>query len=91
VKSNHNLPEAYVKALLNQNRKVKITLSLSAKVIERMRNVVYWTPALTLSGLAESGIESKLKKFEKGRRVRVRKGMIRVGRPCKTVGSRLVL
>ena len=72
-----------MKKILKQNRKAKITLSLPAKLIERLRNVVYWTPTLTLASLTESALESKLKKLEKGRRFRARKGKIRVGRPPK--------
>ena len=72
-----------MKRILKPRRKAKITLSLPAKLIERLRNVVYWTPALTLASLAESALESKLKKLEKGRRFRARKGKIRVGRPPK--------
>lgn len=67
----------------NQNQKTRITLSLSTMLVERMRNVVYWTPTITLAGLVRSAIESKLKKLEKGRRFRARKGKIRVGRPPK--------
>lgn len=72
-----------MKKILKQNLKAKITLSLPAKLIERLRTVVYWTPTLTLASLAESALESKLKKLEKGRRFRARKGKIRVGRPPK--------
>lgn len=71
------------KTRLNPDRKEKVTLALSAQVIERMRTVVYWTSSLTFAGLAESAIESTLKKLEKGRRFRTRKGKIRVGRPPK--------
>jgi hypothetical protein len=72
-----------VKKPPNPNRKVKITLAFSAKLIDRMRDVVYWAPTLTLAGLAESAIESKLKKILKGKRVRARRGRIRLGRPRK--------
>lgn len=78
------MKKRFKKTLLNPNRKVKVTLALSAQVIERMRTVVYWTSSLTFAGLAESAIESKLKKIEKGRRFRTRKGKIRVGRPPQT-------
>lgn len=72
-----------MKKILKRNRKAKITLSLPAKLIDRLRNVVYWTPMLTLASLAEAALESKLKKLEKKRRFRARKGKIRVGRPPK--------
>jgi hypothetical protein len=77
-----------MKKIFNHNPKAKITLALPVKLIERLRNVVYWTPALTLASLAESALESKLKKLEKGKRFRARKGKIRVGRPPKHRSTR---
>lgn len=53
-----------------------------------MRTVVYWTSTLTLTSIVETGIESQLKKLEKGRRFRARKGKIRVGRPPKHLAIR---
>ncbi|MGH7166017.1 MAG: hypothetical protein ACREIS_10900 [Nitrospiraceae bacterium] len=72
-----------MKDISKQNRKARITLNLPVRLIERMRNLVYWTPTLTLASLAESAIESTLKKLERGKRIRSRKGKIRVGRPRK--------
>ena len=72
-----------MKKIVKRNRKAKITLSLPAMLLERMRNVVYWTPTFTLASLAESGIESILKKLQRGKRIRSRRGKIRVGRPPK--------
>jgi hypothetical protein len=77
-----------MKKIFNRNPKAKITLALPVKLIERLRNVVYWTPTLTLASLAESALESKLKKLEKGKRFRARKGKIRVGRPPKHRSTR---
>lgn len=77
-----------MKKIVNPNHKAKISLALSAKLIERLRNVVYWTPTLTIASVAESALESKLKKLEKGRRIRARKGKVRVGRPRKHDAAR---
>jgi len=74
---------AQIKRWPNPARKVKVTLALPATLIERMRTVVYWTPTLTLATLAESAIESALKKIEKRKRFRARRGKIQVGRPRK--------
>ncbi|MBI3356418.1 MAG: hypothetical protein HY038_06560, partial [Nitrospirae bacterium] len=41
-------------------RKERVTLSLSAEMVERLRTVVYWTPRLTLTGIIESAIKSSL-------------------------------
>jgi len=65
-------------------RKERVTLSLSAEMVERLRTIVYWTPKLTLTGIVESAIWSSLKKLEKGRRFRKRRGKLPVGRPRKT-------
>jgi len=67
--------------------KERITLSLSAEMVERLRTVVYWTPRLTLTGVLESAIKSALKKLEKGRRFRKRRGKLPVGRPRKHAPS----
>jgi hypothetical protein len=65
------------------SRKIKVTLALPPPLIERMRTVVYWTPTLTLAAIAETGIEQVLRKLEKRKRFRKRRGKIRVGRPPK--------
>lgn len=67
--------------------KERVTLSLSADMVERLRTVVYWTPKLTLTGVVESAILSSLQKLEKGKRFRKRKGKLPVGRPRKQVVS----
>ncbi len=64
-------------------RKERVTLSLSADMVERLRTVVYWTPKLTLTGVIESAILLSLKKLEKGKRFRKRTGKLPVGRPRK--------
>ena len=66
-------------------RKERVTLSLSADMVERLRTVVYWTPKLTLTGVIESAILSSLVKLEKGKRFRKRRGKLPVGRPRKEV------
>jgi hypothetical protein len=68
-------------------RKERVTLSLSAEMVERLRTVVYWTPRLTLTGIIESAIKTALKKLEKGRRFRKRRGKLPVGRPRKNESS----
>ena len=75
------------KTKANLPLKTRITLSLPTALIERVRNVVYWTPTLTLTGIVEEGIHTQLKKLEKGRRFRPRKGNIRVGRPPKNLSA----
>jgi len=69
-------------------RKERVTLSLSADMVERLRTVVYWSPKLTLTGVVESAILATLKKLEKGKRYKPRKGKLPVGRPRKAQASR---
>lgn len=69
-------------------KRERITLSLPADLVERLRTVVYWTPELTLAGAIQSAIKSELKKLEKGRRFRKRRGKLPVGRPRNQNASR---
>ena len=68
-------------------RKERVTLSLSAEMVERLRTVVYWSPKLTLTGVVEHAIQSALKKMEKGKRIKKRQGNLPVGRPRKDRSS----
>ena len=68
-------------------RKERVTLSLSAEMVERLRTVVYWSPKLTLTGVVESAIQSALAKLEKGKRFKKRRGKLAVGRPRKDRSS----
>jgi hypothetical protein len=71
------------KAKDTPKRKAKITVTLPVNLIDRLRNAVYWTPSITIASLAETSLESKLRKLEKAKRFRKRRGKIRVGRPPK--------
>lgn len=46
-------------------RKARFTTYLPAELLDRVKNAVYWTPGLTVSGLAEEAINAVLKKLEK--------------------------
>jgi hypothetical protein len=61
-------------------RKERVTFQLPVELIERARDVVYWTPGATMAGLMEAALEAEL-----GRREQVpsRAGAIRTGRPVK--------
>lgn len=39
-----------------KNKRVKISASISEKIIERVKNAVYWTPGLTLAGFIEGSL-----------------------------------
>lgn len=46
-------------------RKARFTLHLPVELMERAKNAAYWTPGLTLAGLAEAGIRTELERVEK--------------------------
>jgi hypothetical protein len=45
--------------------KDRYTLHLPVELMERAKNAAYWTPGLTLAGLAEAGIRAELERIEK--------------------------
>lgn len=45
--------------------KDRYTLHLPVDIMERAKNAAYWTPGLTLAGLAEAGIRAELERIEK--------------------------
>jgi hypothetical protein len=65
--------------------KKRATFHLSADLIDRLRNAVYWSPGLTLAGLAEEALERKLAELEaeRGEPFPERKEELRGGRPVK--------
>ena len=42
----------------------RVTIALSADLMERARNAVYWTPGATLAGLVEDAVALGLKGLE---------------------------
>src|SRR5689334_2898601 len=47
--------------------KERLTVHLPVDLIERVKNVVYWTPGLTLAGLAEEAFAETVAAMEKRR------------------------
>ena len=45
--------------------KERYTLHLPVELMERAKNAAYWTPGLTLAGLAEAGIRAEVERIEK--------------------------
>ena len=45
--------------------KGRYTIHLPVGLMERAKNATYWTPGLTLAGLAEAGIRTELERVEK--------------------------
>ena len=65
--------------------KERLTVHLPIKLIDRVKNAVYWTPGLTLAGLAEEAFAKLVDKLEKERREPFppRKAELKGGRPLK--------
>lgn len=45
-------------------KKQSVTVRLSTDLLERMRNLVYWTPGLTMNSLVEESLEESIKNLE---------------------------
>jgi hypothetical protein len=65
--------------------KERLTVHLPVAVIDRAKNAVYWSPGLTLAGLAETAFLKTLEKLEKenGGPFDPRKEELKGGRPIK--------
>jgi len=84
------IPEPRVKPTQDaKNRtnseKERLTVHLTAELINRVRNAVYWTPGLTLSTLAEKALERAVNDLEeqRGEPFPQRRGELKGGRPIK--------
>jgi len=65
--------------------KERLTVHLSIALIDRIKNAVYWTPGLTLAGLAEEALAAAVEKLERqrGEPFPPRKAELKGGRPLK--------
>ena len=65
--------------------KERLTVHVSVDLIDRVKNCVYWTPGLTLAGMAEKALADAVAKMEKkaGKPFPKRKHELRGGRPMK--------
>jgi len=63
--------------------KQRLTITLPADMLDRLRNTVYWTPYLTLAGLIETAVAAKLDEIEKqnGEPFPTRSQELKGGRP----------
>ena len=63
--------------------KQRITVQVSAQVIERIKNAVYWTPGLTLAALEEKAFSQIVDQLEEERGLSFpqRKEQLKTGRP----------
>ena len=65
--------------------KERLTVHLPLDLINRVKNAVYWTPGLTLAGLAEEAFIDTMKRLERDRGscFPQRKSELKGGRPLK--------
>lgn len=65
--------------------KERLTVHLPVELIERVKNAVYWTPGLTLAGLAEEALAAAVERLEheRGEPFPPRKSELKGGRPLK--------
>jgi hypothetical protein len=65
--------------------KERLTIHLPVELIDRAKNAVYWTPGLTLAGLAEGALAKALEELEKerGEPFPPRREELKGGRPLK--------
>lgn len=65
--------------------KDRLTVHLPVDVIDRAKNAVFWTPGLTLAGLAETAFLKALERLEKenGGPFAPRKAELKGGRPMR--------
>lgn len=70
---------------LKPSKKQRITVQISADVIDRIKNAVYWTPGLTLAFLAEEAFSKAVDELENYREAPFpkRKEELKTGRPIK--------
>jgi len=65
--------------------RVRLSVVIPPMVLERAKNCVYWTPGLTLGGLAEIALVALLDKMERqnGGPFPPRTAALKAGRPFK--------
>ena len=65
--------------------KQRLAVVISADVVERARNAVYWTPGLTLASLTADALTVALDKLERknGGEFEPRQMELKAGRPTK--------
>jgi hypothetical protein len=65
--------------------KERLTVHLPLDLIDRVKNAVYWTPGLTLAGLAEEAFAKAVDRLERERKEAFppRRAELKGGRPLK--------
>jgi hypothetical protein len=71
-------------------KRQRMTVSLPAELVERVRDAAYWTPGSTMAGLITEALEDLLRQRERqnGRPFAPRLGALKPGRPKSSRDSR---
>ena len=72
-------------------RPVSVSVGIQPDLLERARNAVYWTPGLTLAGVANLGLSLALEQLEganQGKPFPPRVGPVPTGRRVQAAGPR---
>ena len=67
----------------DKEEKDRVTVLVDAAIVSKARDVVFWTPGMTVSLLVENALRSEIEKLEKkrGKTFPAREGDIKTGRP----------
>ena len=71
-------------------RAVTVGVAFDPELLERARNAVYWTPGMTLTGLANLGLSQAVEDLEQrnsGQPFPARAGTMRTGRPIQVLAG----
>jgi hypothetical protein len=71
-------------------RAVTVGVAFDPELLERARNAVYWTPGMTLTGLANLGLSQAVDDLEQrngGQPFPARAGTMRTGRPIRELAA----
>ncbi|MBX3236314.1 MAG: hypothetical protein KF814_09190 [Nitrospiraceae bacterium] len=73
---------------LRSQKRQRMTVSLPAELVERMRDAAYWTQGQTMAGLISNALEDFLHSLEaqNGRPFLPRLGDLKPGRPRAHIG-----
>ena len=74
-----------VQERVQPDKRERFTVQLSADLIDKVRDAVFWTPGLTLSDLAADALRDALTDLEakRGEAFPARTGELKTGRPVK--------
>jgi len=71
------------KEVIASPRKERMTVQISADIINRIKNAVYWTPGLTLAALTEKALKKAVDNLEREKPFPPRNAKLKTGRPIK--------